>query len=138
DIRHFLRSLEAAIRWELPVHVSLAPLGHTDFGWTTIFPHCPRCKATAPVGRWKETYPTDPHECRVCGHVFIPNENHSSVYEEGNPDADRLETPLGKAEYEQFIRAFLLHRGCVPKQAEEVLDNKNHGPLLRRIRSVRR
>ncbi len=50
DIRHFLKALEAAIRWELPVHVSLAPLGHTDFGWYTIFPHCPRCKANACVG----------------------------------------------------------------------------------------
>src|SRR5262249_5925396 len=60
DIRHFLNALEAAIRWELPVHVSLAPLGHTDFGWYTVFPHCPRCKANAPVGRWKERYPKEP------------------------------------------------------------------------------
>ena len=24
------------VRWELPVHVSLAPLGHTDLGWYTV------------------------------------------------------------------------------------------------------
>ena len=82
DVRHFLNALEAAVRWELPVHVSLAPLGHTDFGLYTVFPHCPRCKANAPVGRWQESYPTKPHECRVCGHTFNPDEHHSSERDE--------------------------------------------------------
>ena len=36
----------------VPLHVELLPLGHTDFGIYTIFPHCPLCKATARVGRW--------------------------------------------------------------------------------------
>jgi len=137
DIRHFLQALEAAVRWELPVHVSLAPLGHTDFGWYTVFPHCPRCKANAPVGRWKESYTKATHECRVCGHTFIPDEHHSSEQDDFDWDANRLEKQLGNAGHEQFVRAFLLHRGCSPQQVEEVIDNKNNGPLLRRIKAVR-
>lgn len=137
DIRHFLNALEAAIRWELPIHVSLAPLGHTDFGMYTIFPHCPRCKANAPVGRWQESYPNEPHECPVCGHSFIPNEHHSSERDDYDWDADRLEKQLGEAGYEPFVRAFLLHRGCSPEQVDDIIDNKNNGPLLRRIKAVR-
>ena len=137
ELRHFLNALVAAIRWELPVHVSLAPLAHTDLGWYTIFPHCPRCKANAPVGRWKESYPTTPHECHVCGHQFIPDEHHSSVQDEVDWDAHSLQKQLGEAGYEQFVRTFLLHRGCSPGQVEEILDNKDNGPLLRRITALR-
>jgi formylglycine-generating enzyme required for sulfatase activity len=138
DIRHFLNALTAAIRWELPVHVALAPLGHTDFGWYTIFPHCPRCKANAPVGRWQESYPTTPHVCQVCGNTFIPDDHHSSVSDDTDWDADSLEQQLGETGYEEFVKTFLLHRGCSPEQADEVLDNKNNGPLLRRIKEFRK
>lgn len=127
-MRHFIQAMEAAVQWDLPVHVSLAPLGHFDFGMYTIFPHCPRCKANAPVGRWKESYPKEPHECRVCGHTFNPDEHHSSESDEYDWEADELEKQLGNAEYESFLRAFLLHRGCSPVQADEVIDNRNNGP----------
>jgi formylglycine-generating enzyme required for sulfatase activity len=137
DVRHFLKALEAAVRRELPVHVSLAPLGHTDFGMYTVFPHCPRCKANAPVGRWKESYPKEPHECRVCGHTFIPDEHHRSERDEYDWDAHSLEKQLGETGYGQFVRAFLFHRGCSPEQMDEVIDNKDNGPLLRRIKAVR-
>lgn len=109
DMRHFLKALEAAVRWELPVHVSLAPLGHTDFGMYTVFPHCPRCKANAPGGRWKESYPTEAHPCRVCGNTFTPNEHHSSERDEYDWEADRLERQLGDAGYEPFVQTFLIH-----------------------------
>lgn len=138
DVRHFLNALKAAIDWELPVHVSLSPLGHTDLGWYTIFPHCPRCKANAPVGRWKESYPTTPHTCRACDHTFVPNEHHSSERDDVDWDAQSLEKQLGETGYEQFIKDFLIHRGCSLEQATEILDNKNNGPLLRRIAEVRR
>ncbi len=137
DVRHFLKALEAAVRWELPVHVSLAPLGHTDFGMYTVFPHCPRCKANAPVGRWRESYPKEPHECRVCGHTFNPDEHHGSERDDHDWGADGLEKRLGEAGYGEFVRAFLRHRGCSPGQVDEVIDNKNNGPLLRRIRAMR-
>src|SRR5258708_2964393 len=53
DLVHFVNALSIAISWELPVHVSIGPPGHTDFGYHTVFPHCPRCKTEAPVERWK-------------------------------------------------------------------------------------
>jgi formylglycine-generating enzyme required for sulfatase activity len=137
DVRHFLNALEISVRWELPVHVALAPLGHTDFGMYTVFPHCPRCKANAPVGRWQESYSKEPHDCRVCGHTFIPDEHHRSEPDGIDWEADSLQKQLGEAGYEPFVRTFLLHRGCSPEQVEEVIDNKNNGPLLRRIKAVR-
>lgn len=138
DVRHFQKALEAAVRWELPIHVSLAPLGHVDMGWYTVFPHCPRCKANAPVGRWKESYSKEPHECRACGHTFIPDEHQSSEHDDQDWDAGGLEGQLGEVGYDQFVRTFLLHRGCSPGQVDEVIDNENDGPLLRRIIEVRR
>jgi formylglycine-generating enzyme required for sulfatase activity len=137
EVRHFVKALKAAVQWELPVHVSLAPLGHTDFGMYTIFPHCPRCKANAPVGRWQESYPNEPHQCGVCGHTFNPDQHHSRERDDYDFEADGLEKLLGDARYEQFVRAFLVQGGCSPQQADEVIDNKNNGPVLRRIKTVR-
>lgn len=69
--------------------------------------------------------------------MFNPDEHHSSERDDHDWDADRLERLLGEAGHEQFVRSFLLHRGCTPEQVDEVIDNGNNGPLLRRIRAVR-
>jgi formylglycine-generating enzyme required for sulfatase activity len=137
DIRHFLNGLAAAIRYGLPVHVTLAPLGHTDFGWYTVFPHCPRCKANAPVGRWKSDYPTTPHMCRACGHMFNPNAHQSSQRDDVDWNANSLVKQMGEKGFEQFVKRFLGHEGCSPDQADEIIDISNNGPLIRRIKSVR-
>lgn len=138
DVVHFLSALKAAASRELPLHVSMPPPGHTDFGFYTVFPHCPRCKAEAPVGRWKEKYSDEPLECRVCGHTFNPNEHHSSQEDGCDWEATCLEDQLGKAGHEDLITHFLINRGCSVQQAAEVIDNMNHGPLLRRIAEVRK
>jgi formylglycine-generating enzyme required for sulfatase activity len=138
DVVHFLNALRAAIDWELPVHVALAPLGHTDFGWYTVFPHCPRCKANAPVGRWQEQFSSEPYECQVCGNVFNPNEHHSSEEYDFDSDSTSLEKQLGENGFEEFKRGFLLHRGCTQQQVEQIVDNENHGPVLRQIAQIRR
>lgn len=138
DVVHFLNALQAAINWELPVHVSLAPLGHSDFGWHTVFPHCPRCKANAPVGRWQKEFPNDPYQCKVCAHIFNPNEHHSSKRDNYEWDANSLKDQLGERGYEDFTKRFLLHRGCAEQQVKEIIDNENNGPLLRQIAKVRR
>ena len=138
DFVHFLNAMQQAAKWELPVHVSLAPLGHTDFGWYTVFPHCPRCKANAPVGRWKDKYPEEQVECKVCAHLFKPDENRSQERMDCDWDATSLEKLLGDADYESFTKRFLQHRGCTPELAEEVVDNYNNGPLLREIAKIRR
>jgi hypothetical protein len=137
DVGHFLGAMKAALQWELPVHVALAPLGHIDLGWYTIFPHCPRCKANAPVGRWRESYADTPHTCEVCGHIFNPNEQHSSKQDTFDWDAYQLDKNLGAQGYQLFVRKYLLHQGCSPEQADQVIDNKNQGPLLRRIKKLR-
>ena len=97
----------------------------------------PGARPTPPWAAGRRVTRTKPHECRVCGHTFNPDEHHSSERDEYDWDADRLEKQLGEAGYEQFVRAFLLHRGCSPEQVDEVIDNKNNGPLLRRIKAVR-
>jgi len=135
---HFIHALKAAINWELPLHVSLAPLGHTDLGWYTVFPHCPRCKANAPVGRWQEEFPSETVACEVCEHLFNPNEHHSAERMDDDWEADSLESQLGEEAFEQFSRRFLSHQGCSDQQVEEVIDNENNGPLLREISKVRR
>ncbi len=104
----------------------------------TIFPHCPRCKANAPVGRWQESYPTEPHECSVCGQIFVPNDHHSSERDEYDWDATSLEKQLGEAGLDQFTKRFLLYRGCTEQQAEEVLDNHKNGPVIRQIAQARK
>lgn len=136
EVVHFLNALKVAINWELPVHVSLAPLGHVDMGWYTVFPHCPRCKANAPVGRWKEEFPDEPYKCKVCDHIFNPNEHHSMEKYEHAWESTSLEQQLGETRYEEFTKQFLLHQGCTEQQAEEVIDDKNNGPILRQIEEV--
>jgi formylglycine-generating enzyme required for sulfatase activity len=136
DVAHFLSALQAALAWELPVHVSVAPPGHTDFGFYTIFPHCPRCKAAASVGRWQESYSEKPYSCKVCGHVFNPNEHHSSVQDDRDWDANTLEKQLGKQGFEDFTKQFLMYRGCTEQQVQEIKDNQNNGPLRRKVAKV--
>ena len=138
DLVHFLNGLKIAMDWGLPVHVSIGPPGHTDFGYNTTFPHCPRCKAEAEVERWKAEYPNDPLECQACGCVFNPNEHHRSQPDEDRWGGDSLERMLGKDRYEPFVKRFLLHRSKTEEQAEQALDHMNNGPLLRRIAEVRR
>ncbi|MCI0683341.1 MAG: formylglycine-generating enzyme family protein [Gemmataceae bacterium] len=139
DLRHFLAALRAAIDWELPLHVEMALPGHTDFGWYTIFPHCPRCKAHAPLARWQESYPDESIDCMVCGHRYSPAKTHKEErMDETAWDAQRLENVLGAGAVEGFRRRFLAHRGCTSEQIDDILDRENDGPLKRRINDLRR
>jgi hypothetical protein len=119
-LRYFTTALDAAIRWELPIHVSLAPPGHTDFGTYTIWDHCPRCKADAFLGRRRASL-SEAGECEVCGHTFIPQEHRSREPFELSPEALQLRRQMGDTKYEQFVLTFLIQRGCSPEQAAEVL-----------------
>jgi hypothetical protein len=123
-------ALSAALRYKLPIHVVHSPPGHVDFGWYTVFPHCPRCKAAAPFERWRERYPTTLYECAVCSHSYVPNDNHRSedLDDLDDGDWDRVDLPsmLG-ADYLMFVKTFLLHRGFSADQADEVLDDVKSG-----------
>jgi hypothetical protein len=122
ELTHFVAALRAAIDWELPLHVMLTP--PCDFDWYsyTIFPHCPQCKAFAPVEQ--EPYPDTPTLCPVCGHWFSP----ATTYEKGEPGEAfslELENLLGAEGATDFKRRFLAHQGCSPAQIEDVLNRKN-------------
>jgi formylglycine-generating enzyme required for sulfatase activity len=135
----FLAALRAAVACELPLHVHMAPPGHVDLGWETVFPHCPRCTAPAPVPRWRTSYPDEPLDCRVCGHRYSPAATHKT--ERTDEDAwgkPPLEKVLGAAEAEAFRRRFLARRCRAPGQIENVLDRAGDGPLRRRINDLRR
>src|SRR5262249_21328709 len=132
-------ALRAAIDWELPLHVAAPPPGHTDFGTYTIFPHCPRCKAAAPLPRWQESYPDEPIDCSVCGHRYSPAATHrSQPMDEGAWEARELKHPLGPESVDASRRRFLRHRGLSPQQIDDVFARENNGPLRRRIAELRR
>jgi Zn ribbon nucleic-acid-binding protein len=76
-IAPFLASLQIAGEGTLPLNVSLEPPGHVDFGWYTVFAHCPRCKVESPIERWQETIPTELIECGICGQVYSPADTFS-------------------------------------------------------------
>src|SRR5215831_14011467 len=67
DFALFVRAVELAEKHLLPLHVSLSPLGHTDFGFYTVFPHCPFCKAATHTPHWQRKYPAALYTCHVCG-----------------------------------------------------------------------
>ena len=138
DLVHFVNALGIAVEWELPIHVSIGPPGHTDFGVYTVFPHCPRCKAEASVDRWQDKYPEVPIQCRVCGHSFNPNEHRSTREDKDDRRDESLERKLGKLRYYSFVERFLLLRGKTRRQTEEVIDRMQNGPLLRRIAETRK
>jgi formylglycine-generating enzyme required for sulfatase activity len=138
DVLQFLAALRAAIDWELPLHVEMAPPGHTDFGFYNVFRHCPRCKADAPVARWQESYADEVIDCKVCGHRYNPAATHKrEQMDDSDWEAGRLENLLGAGEADVFRRRFLAHRGCSPEQIEDILDRENNGPLKRRINEFR-
>jgi hypothetical protein len=123
QVRHFTRALIAAIRWKIPLQVSLHPAGHCDFGTTSIASHCPRCKATAVRRRPGDAEAFEPHHCRVCGHQFNPDDYGSSTYNEMSGLDRSLRALLGLDGYEEFGKRFLLAQGCSPEIADEVVKN---------------
>ena len=129
DKNWFLLALKAAAKWNLPLHVSLLPPGHVDFGWHTVFPHCPRCKAETSIDRWQESYPKDPYVCNVCGQVFLPDDYQYQKCEPHIADwnADSLEPQMGTDEYWEFVRRFLLHRGRPSIRVDEIITRHRSG-----------
>jgi len=82
DIQRFVAALDVAISGYGLLQVALTPPGHTDFGYYTIFCHCPRCKADAGLKRWTGNYPSEPMQCNVCGFEYSPaaTVDHRKMY----------------------------------------------------------
>lgn len=112
-------AIEIAISRGLNLHVNLLPLGHTDFGRYTIFPHCPFCKAVAPVKRWQRKYPTEHHTCQICGTKFSPEETASS--ERMMWKRNELRDELGQERFEAFAAYYLMEHGETPADAAAIV-----------------
>jgi formylglycine-generating enzyme required for sulfatase activity len=132
-LAQFVDALRRSLECELPLHTALLPLGHYDFGIYTVFPHCPRCHASAPVERWQASYPTHNYSCQVCGQDYVPDEHQSTERRDFNWERLNLKTQLGSEGYTDFIRRYLSLHGATDTQAQEVLERFQNGPLLRQI-----
>ena len=119
DFANFVKAAEIAEQRELRLHVRLLPLGHTDFGIYTIFPHCPFCKAPARTARWRRKYPNATQTCHVCGTGFSPSETASAV--RMKLDRPDLRDLLGDAAFCEFARDYLIQQGHAPELAEAIV-----------------
>ena len=133
QLRQFATLIAAIERAEsggIRLHVELLPLGHTDFGVYTIFPHCPFCKASARVGRWQRKYQSELHTCGVCGTKFSPAETGSAK----RMDWDRrdLREIMGEIAFQEFAASYLVERGESPEQAAAIVEATEADELRRK------
>ena len=119
DLRAFIEALARSMQATIPMHVNLTPPGHTDFGWHTIFSHCPTCKAEAPVARWKRKYLDEEIECAMCGANYSPAKTHSA--ERYDWDRKELRDILGQAEFEKFASRCLVAQGASETEAAQIV-----------------
>jgi hypothetical protein len=125
DLRAFVRATQLALEHGLSLHVRMAPPGHTDFGFYTIFPHCPTCKAeAADVEPWQAKYPDVARPCHVCGKPFIPVATASSqrMKEEDFDSRSDLRTVLGPERFAAFARKYLLAHGANEETASRLVE----------------
>lgn len=135
EFNAMLSAIDIAQSQRLNLHVRLLPLGHTDFGIYTVFPHCPFCKATAKVARWQREYPIAHHVCHVCGTKYSPQETASS--EKMDWERVELRDLLGQATYEDFAKAYLIANGEPPDTAAEIV-RESEATEIRRQEQARR
>lgn len=122
EFTHFVKATEVAQQQNIPLHVNLLPLGHTDFGWHTIFPHCPFCKAAARIERWQRKYPTALYDCHVCGRRYSPAETAQG--KRMNKEQDDLREVLGTARFLEFVKEYLIVHGETAESAGEIIREK--------------
>jgi hypothetical protein len=129
------RACERAVEYRLGLYVELPPPGHTDLGWYTTFPHCPRCRCGS-GHRWKDVDPARRVTCRACGHGYAPALTASSKQDDVDWDSRRLEAFLPAAEYEALADEWLRRHGPDPLGFTKILEEANarrDGSLLRRV-----
>lgn len=114
----FVRAIDTAIQRNWPLRVELLPPGHVDFGFHTVFPHCPFCHAAAPVAPWTR-YPKQIHTCAVCQTQYSPQATASS--KRMPDDDDELRDLLSPEEFSQFAKNYLVAHGETPEAAENIV-----------------
>lgn len=115
--------MERSLNAHIPMHVQLTPPGHTDFGWYTIFSHCPGCKAEAPVKRWRRKYRDEEIECAVCGANYSPAKTRSAE-RDNHWDRRELRDTLGQAEFEKFAARCLVEQGASEVEAAQIVQKQ--------------
>jgi hypothetical protein len=131
-LRLFINALYRSLKSNIPLHVNLTPPGHTDFGWYTIFSHCPRCKAEAPVERWKGKCPDNEISCEICGTSFSPAKTRSQ--ERDNHKSDDLRDTLGQVEFEKLAAQCLIAQGAFEAEAAELVQKHEESERARRAK----
>ena len=132
DLNTFIKALERSLNAGIPMYVNLAPPGHTDLGWYTVFPHCPRCKAAAPIERWKQKYPDTEIECAVCSAKYSPAKTGSS--ERDDWEQTELRETLGQAEFQKLAARCLVAQGASEAEAEQIVEKHEEWERARRER----
>jgi transposase-like protein len=136
DLNDFVKALERSRSANIPIHVNVTPPGHTDLGWHTIFSHCPRCKAEAPVKRWQRKYRTEEIECAICGASYSPAKTHSSKRDKW--DRRELRDILGQAEFENLAVRCLIVQGASDSEAAEIVRKHEERECARREEGAQR
>jgi hypothetical protein len=113
DVLCFHRACALAMRHGLTVRVNLPPPGHTDLGWDTTFPHCPRCKKGTGE-QWEKQYSTRRTTCRACGFEFVPAETASSEQSPPYDDKDSLERMMSPESYAALKQEWLRRHAADP------------------------
>src|SRR5258706_6134940 len=116
----FVRATKLARERDLRLHVSMAPPGHTDLGYYSVFAHCPSCKAEADIKRWQRRYPSESYACKVCGREYSPASTASM--EPDGYEISSLRKTLGNERFQEFARSYLIARGFLPDSAKRVLE----------------
>ncbi len=115
----FVKALRLAQEHQLSLHVEMGVPGHTDFGYYTVFPHCPYCKAEARIKRWQRHYPTEPYDCPVCATQYVPAGTASTT-------ADDMELPdlrelIGRVQFPSFAKTYLKQQGLGDLEAAKIV-----------------
>ena len=135
DLNAFVKGLERSMTSNIPMHINLAAPGHTDFGWYTTFPHCPSCKAEAPVQRWKRKYRDEEIACDMCGANFSPAKTYSAEHDDR--ESKDLRDVLGQAEFEKLATTHLMAQGASEAEAGQIVQECEEHERVRRAKLAR-
>jgi hypothetical protein len=105
----FVRATQVALERGVPLHVSMAPPGHTDFGFYTVFAHCPLCKVGARGS-------SELYTCHVCATQYRPVASSERM----EPWSGGLRSVLGAA-FEQFAERYLVESGFTEAESREIV-----------------
>jgi hypothetical protein len=130
DLLPFLSALERAERHDLKLHVRMAPPGHTDLGYRTIFPHCKAGYESAEF--WDYSQLAQEHCCHCCGMIYIPETTDSSQRQSGH-SGPGIRVELGKDRFEALANAYIQAQGFTEDEAQKIVAATEEDELRRPI-----